>query len=128
MDLFDRLLEFLRKHNPFYLLSALSMLVGCYTLSQALRLETGHSWKLLVLLGTLHVYELLLIGLALFLIERRRLPRDGGILLRLAVLFLADATLLNAETFAVDVTLGALANLAFLVLAALKLGLVVRTL
>ena len=124
----NRLRQLLFEHNPFYLLSALSMLFGCYTLSHALRLEAGQSWKLLVLLGTLHVYEFLLIGLALFLIKQRALPRDGGILLRLEVLFLLDATLLNAEAFTADLANGALANGVCLLLAALKLGLILKSL
>jgi hypothetical protein len=127
-EAFDRVLQLLSKHNPFYLLSALSMLAGCYTLAHALRLEAGQSWKLLVLLGTLHVYEFLLIGLALFLIKRRALPRDGAMLLRLEVLFLVDATLLNAEVFAADILLGAIANFAGLILAAVKLGLILNVL
>jgi hypothetical protein len=124
----NRLRQLLFEHNPFYLLSALSMLFGCYTLSNALRMEAGQSWKVLVLLGTLHVYEFLLIGLALFLIRQRAMPRDGGILLRLEVLFLVDATLLNAEAFTANVATGALVNGACLALAALKLGLILKTL
>jgi hypothetical protein len=124
----DRVRALLFRHNPFYLLSALSMLVGCYTLSNALRLEAGQSWKLLVLLGTLHLYEFLLIGLALFLVVRRSLPRDGSILLRLEVLFLLDATLLNAEAFTADPATGALANGACLALAALKLSMILKAL
>ena len=124
----NRLLPLLVKHNPFYLLSALSMLVGCYTLSNALRLESAPSWKLPLLLGTLHVYEFLLIGLGLFLIKRRALSRDGAILLRLEVLFLADATLLHAEAFTSDIVSGGLANLATLALAGVKLALVLNAL
>jgi hypothetical protein len=124
----NRLRQLLFEHNPFYLLSALSMLFGCYTLSNALRMEAGQSWKVLVLLGTLHVYEFLLIGLALFLIRQRAMPRDGAILLRLEVLFLVDATLLNAEAFTADLAAGALVNVACLALAALKLGLILKTL
>ena len=58
--------------SPLYLLSALSMLAGCYTLSHALALQPGQTGKLLVLLAALGAYEALFVGLGLFLIVRRR--------------------------------------------------------
>src|ERR1700674_4510991 len=54
-----RVLRLLAEHHPFYLLSALCMLAGCYTLSHVLALEPGEIGKLLVLLATLNVYEAL---------------------------------------------------------------------
>ena len=68
---------FLIHQNPFYLLSALSMLAGCYALNSALSLRTGEIWKLLGLIAALNVYEGILIALGLYLIQRRRIIRDG---------------------------------------------------
>jgi hypothetical protein len=116
------------EHNPFYLLSALSMLVGCYTLADALALRPGQAGKLLLLLATLNVYEVLLIALALFLVRRLGLMRDGLILLLLEAPFLVDATFLNGEFFASDLRTGALVTAGALVLAAVKVGVVVRIL
>jgi hypothetical protein len=122
------LLRLLAEGSPLFLLSALSMLVGCYTLSHALALQPGQTSKLLVLLATLNVYEALVIGLGLFLIVRRRRDRDGRLLLLLEVLFLADATLLNGEAFAADFTMGARVSAVALMLAFLKLIVILRVL
>lgn len=101
------------------------MLVGCYTLSHALQLEPGQAGKLALLLGTLGVYELLLIGLGLFLVERGR-GRDGALLLTLELLFLGDATLLSSELFAISLSAGALAWTGVAIMALVKLRLLVR--
>jgi hypothetical protein len=116
------------EHNPFYLLSALSMLVGCYTLADALALRPGQTGKLLLLLATLNVYEFLLIVLALFLVRRLGLMRDGLMLLLLGVPFLVDATFLNGEFFAADLRTGALVSAAALLLGVVKVAVVVRVL
>jgi hypothetical protein len=122
------LFRLLLDHNPFYLLSALSMLVGCYTLADALALRPGQTGKLLLLLATLNVYELLLIALAVFLVRRLGLLRDGLTLLLLQALFLVDATFLNGEFFAADLRTGALVSAAALLLAVVKVAVVARAL
>ena len=122
------LLRLVAEGSPLYLLSALSMLAGCYTLSHALALQPGQTGKLLVLLAALGAYEALVVGLGLFLIVRRRLERDGRMLLLLEVLFLVDATLLGGETFAADFRTGVLVSAALLVLALVKVIVIVRVL
>jgi hypothetical protein len=122
-----KLLRLLAEDNPFYLLSSLSMLIGCYTLSHALAVRPGQTAKLLVLLTTLNVYELLVIALALLLV-RRGVARDGRMLLQLEVLFLVDATLLDGEAFATDFATGAWVSAAALGLAVLKLLAILRAL
>jgi len=114
------LLRLLAEGSPLYLLSALSMLAGCYTLSHALALQPGQTGKLLVLLAALGAYEALFVGLGLFLIVRRRLERDGRMLLLLEVLFLVDATLLGGETFSADFRTGVTVSVALLMLALVK--------
>jgi hypothetical protein len=123
-----RLFRLLLENNPFYLLSAFSMLVGCYILADALALRPGQTGKLLLLLATLNVYEFLLIVLALFLVRRLGLMRDGLMLLLLGVPFLVDATFLNGEFFAADLRTGALVSAASLILAVVKVLVVVRAL
>jgi len=109
-------------HNPFYLLSALCMLAGCVALTNSLSYIPLRLPRLLLLIATLNLYEIMLVGLAIFLIARRNLLRDGKMLLSIEAVFLVDAAFLNAEIFAADVKVGLLANAALLLLAAGKLA------
>lgn len=119
------LLRALADHNPFYLLSALFMLVGCYTLSRSLALGPGRTGSLIVLIGTLNIYEALVIALALLLL-RRGGSRDARILLLVEAVFLLDGTFLDGEAFAADLTTGAAVSAAILALAVAKVVVVVQ--
>lgn len=120
------LLGFLVHHNPFYLLSALSMLAGCYALNSGLGARTGDLPKLLALLGVLNAYEGILMGLGLYLIRRRGITRDGRTLLLLQAAFLVDLAFLEAEVGSVSVRTGCLLNLLVLTLALAKAAVVLR--
>src|SRR5437762_3078566 len=87
----------LATHNPFYLLSAACMLAGCLALTNSLSWSPIGARRLLTLIVTLNVYEAALIWLALFLVTRRDLIRDGRMLLVLEAFFLVDTAFLNAE-------------------------------
>lgn len=122
------LLAFLVHHNPFYLLSALCMLAGCYALNSGLAARTGELHKLLTLLGVLNAYEAILIGLAIYLIKRRGILRDGRTLLLLEAPFLVDLAFINAEVGSNSVRVGGLLDLAILMLALIKTAIVLRAL
>jgi hypothetical protein len=122
------LLAFLVHHNPFYLLSALSMLAGCYALNSGLAARTGELQKLLALLGVLNGYEAILIGLGLYLIKRRGILRDGRTLLLLEAPFLVDLAFINTEVGSNSVRVGCVLNLIVLSLALLKTAIVLRVL
>lgn len=83
--------------NPFYLLSALFMLLGCFALSHHLTLVPGQWKPLLILMGVLQIYEFFLLGLARLLNRRAHARTDSTTLLLLVVMFLVDVTHLNAE-------------------------------
>jgi hypothetical protein len=86
-------------------------------------------WKtLLMLMGTLQVYEAAIITLALFLIVKRGLVRDGWILLGIEALFLVDMTNLNVELFTAMPRLGSIVNSVCFALAMAKILAVVRVL
>jgi hypothetical protein len=121
-------LRFVHDRNPFYLLSALCLFTGFRVILGALNSAPG-DWKtLLELIVTLNVYEVVTIGLALFLITRRGLRRDGWILLGIEALFLVDLTNLNAELFTAMPRLGAVINAVLFALAMGKILIVTRTL
>ncbi|MHC4914514.1 MAG: hypothetical protein ACYTGB_03400 [Planctomycetota bacterium] len=114
---------FLRLHNPFYLASAACMLLGCYLLT-----GTFGYWgaeKVAALVAVLNVYELLVVGLACYLIGRRRAVRDGRMLLLIEVLLLVDGTNLLAESWTCRRNFGLYANASALILAGIKIGTVV---
>ena len=107
--------------NPFYLLSALSMLLGCFALSRHLTLVPGQWMPLVILMGVLQVYEFLLLGLALYLNRRGPARADAASLFLLGLAFLVDVTYLNAELAAAHPWVAPWVALALLVLAAVKL-------
>lgn len=120
--------RFVHDRNPFYLLSAVSMFAGCRAIISAVGVAPGDGRTLIGLVAALQAYEALLIALALFLIRRRGLERDGWILLSIDALFLVDLTLLTGEVFSADFHVGLLVNAACFVLAMVKVGVVVRVL
>jgi hypothetical protein len=120
------LLAFLVHHNPFYLLSALSMLAGCYALNSGLAARTGELQKLFLLLGVLNGYEAVLIALAIYLIRWRNIQRDGRTLLLLEAPFLVDLAFINTEVGSNSVRIGCFFNLVILSLALLKMAVVLR--
>jgi hypothetical protein len=107
--------------NPFYLLSALSMLLGCFALSRHLTLIPGQWKPLVILMGVLQVYEFLLLGLASYLHRRGSARADAATLFALGLAFLVDVTYLNAEFAAAHPCVAPWVALALLVLAAVKL-------
>jgi hypothetical protein len=119
---------FLFHHNPFYLLSALCMIAGCFMLNRDLGLQPGEMSRLLLLVGTLNLYELLLIALGLYLIRGRGIERDGRTLLLLEAPLLVDLTFLNSEIAQAHASAALFLNLLLFFMAVVKVGLIFRVL
>lgn len=98
--------RFIVDHNPFFLLSGVSMLLGCYLINAAAHEQKDRVDLIVGLLGVFNVYELLVIGLGLFLARGRGLVRDGAYLLLLEVLLLSDLTFLYTEVFTASEVIG----------------------
>ncbi len=114
----QQIVRSLHARNPFYLLSAVCMLTGCYALSRAIGLQPGHWEPLVTLIGVLQFYEFVLLGLAVFLLRRGMMPRDSRMAFLIGLLFVVDATYLNTELATASPWVApwvALAHLAFLV-------------
>jgi len=122
------LMGFLVHHNPFYLLSALCMVAGCFAINSGLAPRTAELPKLLLLLTILNGYEGVVIALGLYLIRRRGIERDGRTLLLIEAPFLVDLTFLVAEAGSVSFEAGAIVNAIVLLLAILKSAIVLRIL
>src|SRR4051812_4818672 len=112
--------------NPFYLLSAVCMLFGCIALTNSTSWTSVKLNCLLILTATLNFYEFLLIGLALFLIVKRGLRRDGTILLILEAFFLVDVTFLNSEIFSTNLRIGSIVNMILFALTVIKVAAIFR--
>jgi hypothetical protein len=114
-------------YNPFYLLSAMCMLVGLFSLNDSLDWSPLPLFNILMLITILNLYEILLIGLGIFLLGRG-LRRDAVTLFVLEGFFLVDAGFLNAEVFTQDFHVGVGANVALLILAVMKVAVIFRAL
>jgi len=89
--------QWVADHNPCLLLSTVCMLLGCFLVNSALRMQGGDS-RLLVLIGVINLYEACIIPLGLVLIRRTRgTARDGWWLLLFETLFLVNATFINPD-------------------------------
>jgi hypothetical protein len=115
-------------HNPFYLLSAASMLAGCAALTNSLSFSSIDSGRLLQLMGALNLYELLLVALAALLIRRPNVRYDAINLLILEAFYMVDVAFLNAEIFSKDFRIGVWTNLAVFALDVLKAAVIFRAL
>jgi hypothetical protein len=115
------------EYNPFYLISAMFMLGGLFSLNDSLDWSPLPVGNVLILIATLNLYEMLLIGLAIFL-HQRGVRRDATMLLVIEAFFLVDAGFLNSEIVTQDLQIGLIVNLILLVLAAVKVACVFRAL
>jgi hypothetical protein len=104
------------------------MMSGCLTLTNSLSYSPLRASQLLALVLTLNAYELLLVGLGLYLIVRRGVRRDGMFLLLIEAAFLVDMAFLNAEVYSIRPALGLLVNLLVFSLAVVKLTAIFRVL
>lgn len=116
--------RFIVDYNPFFLLSAMSMLGGCLALTNSLSWSPVRLERILLLCITINIYELLLVALGLFLITHRSARRDGSILLILEAFFLVDVAFLNAELFTIAPWIGLAVNVVVLGLVLLKLAVI----
>ncbi len=117
------LARLIEDYNPFYLLSAACMLFGIFALNNSLTWSPLPLRRLLTMIVTLNVYELIVIGLAVFLM-RRGIRRDALLLLIVEAFFLADVGFLNMEVFATSAKIGLLVNAFVLVAAVVKVAMV----
>ncbi len=112
-------------HNPFYLLSGVCMLFGCFAINKAVHDQSEGLARLVLLIGVFNVYEWLVIGLGLGL-ARRGLLRDAGYLLGIEALLLVDLTFLYNECITEHLVVGAAVSSAALVLTVIKVAVIVR--
>lgn len=126
--------EWICKNNPFYLLSVFLMFWGLYLISVDNTGRGPDSLKNLTLFyGVQNLYELMMLGMALYLMLKKINLSHGRLLLCFLFLFLIDATMYQAAIAnACDPSdgtmwVGVVVSLFYLVLAVLKVGSVIYT-
>lgn len=120
--------EWFQKNNPLYLLSVVMMLAGLYLAGS--ELETGNVSPMLVsgFFAIQNLYELLMVGMALYLLKNRIQPEHGKLLLIFVLLFLGDLTFYQVRISGLSATAGALATTIYIILAAIKFAAVIKVL
>ncbi|MFZ2956186.1 MAG: hypothetical protein WA705_04795 [Candidatus Ozemobacteraceae bacterium] len=120
--------EWLLENNPLYLISVFLMFLGLHLASRDATAEGGSIWTVTAFFGVQNVYEVFMVGMALYLLSAKINARHGKILLALVMLFLADLTFYQVRISAMSAVVGAWASAIYLVLAALKIAAVVKVL
>ncbi len=108
-------------HNPFFLVSGVLMLVGCFMVNGSVHDKPLLLWPVVLLIVVFNIYEGLIIMLAVRLARTRRYIRDAGFLLLLEVLLLSDATLAYNEVLLKSLPAGMIVCSIALALAGTKL-------
>ena len=84
-------------HNPFFLVSGVLMLAGCFMINGSVHDDPDVVWPVVGLVGVFNIYEFLIIALAIYLAKVKRFYRDAGFLLLLEILLLCDVSLAYNE-------------------------------
>ncbi|MFH1231058.1 MAG: DUF4190 domain-containing protein [Planctomycetota bacterium] len=113
-------------NNPFYLLSALLMIIGCYLVLSPFQQISRSITDILIYLGIVNFYEAILIITAIYLMVHKKIIRDGVILLLIECFFLADVTLMSPVYQFYGVWDGIALSLTVTILAILKIYFIVR--
>ncbi len=112
--------------NPFFLMSGVLMLAGCFMINSAAHGDPDRIWPIVGLVAVFNFYEALVIGLGLYLGRVSRLYRDTAFLLLLEVLLLCDVSLAYNELLLKSLPIGAAVGGLALALAWVKLAVIDR--
>lgn len=110
--------------NPFYVLSAFSMLASCDALEYDFMIGPESLGQILRPLAALQLYELLVVATAIVLVRSGRAHRDARMLVLIEVPFLVDVTYFLGEAAAFSPRAGAWLAGAALLAAVAKLAVV----
>lgn len=112
-----------REHwNPFYVLSAFSMLASCYALNYDFMRGPESLAEIARPLVALQIYEVLVLATAIFLVRTERAPGDARMLALIEAPFLVDVTYFLGEAATFDPRAGTWLGAGAFVLALAKLA------
>ncbi len=115
------LLRRIADHNPFFLISGVLMLAGCFMISGSAHDDPDVIWPVVGLVAVFNVYEGMIIALGIYLSRVRRFTRDAGFLLMLEVLLLCDVSLTYNELLLKSLPIGLVVSSTALALVGVKL-------
>lgn len=117
-----------RKNNPLYLLSVVFMLLGLYLVGS--ELETGKISILTVtgFFAIQNLYEILMIGMALYLLKNHIQSDHGKLLLIFVMVFLGDLTFYQVRISGMHQLAGNITTFAYIALAIAKFVVVIKVL
>lgn len=118
--------QWIADHNPFFLISGVLMLVGCFLINRAAHDDPDVIWPVVGLVGVFNIYEFMVIGLASYLSRKRVYYRDAGFLFFLEILLLSDVALSYNELILKSLPIGLVVSALALGLALVKIVLIGR--
>lgn len=118
--------QWIADHNPFFLISGVLMLAGCFLITHAVHDDPDVVWPVVGLVVVFNIYEFMVIGLASYLSRKRVYYRDAGFLFFLEVLLLSDIAHSYNELILKSLPIGVTVGIIALGLAALKVRLIGR--
>jgi hypothetical protein len=113
-------------HNPFFLVSGVLMLAGCFMINGSAHDDPNVVWPVVGLVTVFNIYEFMIIGLAVYLARTRRFYRDAGFLLLLEVLLLCDVSLAYNELLLKSLPIGMVVSAMAVALVGMKLLIIDR--
>ncbi|MEZ6192047.1 MAG: hypothetical protein R3C45_12280 [Phycisphaerales bacterium] len=113
-------------HNPFFLISGVLMLAGCFMINHSAHDDPDVVWPIVGLVVVFNVYEFLVIALAIYLGKQRTFCRDAGFLLFLETLLLCDVAHSYNELILKSLPIGLVVSVLALGLAGVKVAMISR--
>jgi hypothetical protein len=120
--------KWFKDNNPLYLLSVLFMLIGLHLVSSDARNSSLTINGLLAFFAVQNLYEIAMVGMALYLLKQQIQPRHGKLLLAFVLLFLGDVTFYQVRISGMSFFYGNLATGLYFLLAVIKFAAVIKVL
>ncbi len=122
----NRVLKWLKAHNPMYLISVVFMLLGLYLAGTELEQGKTSVLAVAVFFAIQNVYEIIMIGMALYLLKNHIQSEHGKLLLTFVLIFMADLTFYQVRISGMHQLTGYLATAVYMILAIVKFIVITR--
>lgn len=121
--------EWLEKNNPLYLISVLFMLLGLYLAGTTIDNPAEVSVSaILSIFAIQNVYELIVVGMAIYLLKNKIQNEHGKMLLAFGLILMGDITFYQVRISSLSTLIGWGATLLYILLALIKFVAVIKLL